>query len=225
MNRNYDIEELLEAEKRVRKDSKRQQELCDMVDQWATQESEPRRTPLWLWGSIGAAACFLILFSIGLKMARHETSNKPDQTIVAKAQPANEAKETVLDEPLTGLDNSKISQPKKRQHHYAPKQHIVEETAPVESEPLLAEVNSQHIEEADVSSNTTITNEQEIQEEEQPVITEVAPTVYQRSSTKLVANNHSKSTNADNYKIKRKKSEFFDNKGTGTYLAFGNIPF
>lgn len=104
MNTPDNLQQLFDAAKRHQKDLSRQQQLSDLVDQWAAAETAPKkitkRRTLWL--SMSIAAGILLMISIGLRVLQPEPSANPG-TIVAKI---DTIPQSALPEPSSDIDSA-----------------------------------------------------------------------------------------------------------------------
>lgn len=80
MKNKYDIDQLLAAAQRHYDDERRQQQLSDLVDQWAAEETataEPRKVPLapvrhrrYIWYGVAASVALLLASGIALSVLK-----------------------------------------------------------------------------------------------------------------------------------------------------------
>lgn len=80
MKNKYDIDQLLAAAQRHYDDERRQQQLADLVDQWAAEETataEPRKVPLapvrhrrYIWYGVAASVALLLASGIALSVLK-----------------------------------------------------------------------------------------------------------------------------------------------------------
>ncbi len=78
------FEKLIKAAQRQKADEQRQKKLCAMIDDLAAEEAKSNRRKMWMW--IAAAACVVLVASIGLRIGIQNGNEKrilsAEQTVV-----------------------------------------------------------------------------------------------------------------------------------------------
>lgn len=236
MKQRLEIEDLIAAEQRHQADLRRQQQLSDLIDQLAAAETkavatgaktankttakiaenESRRRPIWFWFS--AAACLLLLVTIGLRHLTSRPADTPAPTILASTDtPAAPIVDTI---PATTTPQT---------------------LTPSTSAPLLASLPTTNTK-PEASAPTEKTEEEPVipkppLEIETPVFSNPsspqsllaeAPKVFERTSNRLVAT----TGNATQRNLRQPSPEpetqplaFFTPKGTSALFDLAKIPF
>ena len=92
MDHKTELEELIAAAQRHEADQRRQQQLSEMVDQWAAAETPHRRH---LWTTLGIAASIILLMAIGLRLLLPGNESSTNPPLTAQADMPTTAADTV----------------------------------------------------------------------------------------------------------------------------------